>query len=136
MAPLIEHHGSTRRFLIGVLAVIVSVIVCTSTTTLAIDGVCYAAMTQKIPLYPGAQTETIQYNLVRAFGWGQTLVIQYSEDDPETVRNWYARTVAAAGRAARERSDRTYSWANARYNVARSPSGSGTQIILSGVCGM
>lgn len=136
MAPIDElNSGGLGRYLLRVAAIVVLVIVAGAVITLSVDGLCYSAMTRKIPVYPNARVTLEQYNLLRSFGMGQTAMILDSDDSPETVRDWYGKTVSAATRAALDSGDRTFTWANASYAIAGAEDGTGTQIVLNGVCG-
>lgn len=119
----------------GIFGLMIAVFGCIAITTLGIDAACYSSMTKKIPVYPNATVTSEQHNFLRTFGMGETLMMLDTDDAPSTVRNWYGETVAAAYEASKDNRDPFFYMANARYSIAGAEDGTGTQIILSGVCG-
>ena len=95
-------YGCSRRAGIGCLAIFALIVGCIGTFMIGVDAGCYGAMTRKIPIYPGARVISQHYNLFRAFGMGETLVLIETDDDVETVRNWYGRTVGEVYRAVQQ----------------------------------
>lgn len=130
--------GCGTRTIGGCLLILVVMSACIGTIFLGADSFCYAALTTKAPMYPGARATFEQHNMFRAFGMGTTLMILDSDDEPTVVRNWYGKTVGGALRQAQQQGgtgNPMFYIANGRYNIAHAEDGSGTQIILNGVCG-
>lgn len=130
-------YGCSRRAGLGCLAIFGALFACIASFLLVADFGCYNTMTAKLPVYPNARVVTSKYNMFRAFGIGETLVLLNTDDTPTVVRDWYGRTVGALYQAAQQgkRSDLFFFLANARYTVTGAPNGgTGSQILLSGVC--
>lgn len=98
--------------------------------TFALDQGCYYDLTQRLPLYPGAEVVTTYYNMFRPWGMGDTRYILKSSDDTLVVRNWYARNTGAD---AVERARGGGRVGNADWEVWRDTDG-GTLISLHGAC--
>lgn len=128
-------YGCRGRVALGVLGLMVMIFGCIGVTTLSIDAACYNSMTPKIPVYPNGRITLEQHNFLRAFGMGETVMIIDTDDEPNVVREWYGKTVGAAYKAAQDNFVPFFFLANARYSVGRAEDGTGTQIILNGVCG-
>src|SRR5215470_13853021 len=92
-------YGCSRRAGLGCLLILALLFGCVGTSMLVIDAGCHNSMTQKIPIYPGAQVVSTKYNFFRPFGMGETLVLLTTDDAPDVVRNWYGTTVGAAYKA-------------------------------------
>lgn len=128
-------YGCSRRAVLAILVVFLAIFGCIGGLALGVDAACYSAMTKKIPLYPNARVTYQVYNTFRLFGLGETRLVLDSDDPVDEVRNWYGRTVGANTKAAQENHDPFFFLATGRWAVAEAEDGSGTQIILSGVCG-
>jgi hypothetical protein len=128
-------YGCSGRILLSFLAIIFAIVSCIGTLTFLFDNACYNSMSKKIPIYPNARITLSQHNFIRPFGMGETLIMLDSDDPPDVVREWYGRTVGEAYRAVQAGSnDPFFYMANARYSISGATDGTGTQIILSGVC--
>lgn len=128
-------YGCSRRVALSFLAIIFAIMSCIGTLTFVFDNACYNSMIRKIPIYPNARVTLSRHNFIRPFGMGETLIILESDDPPNVVREWYGRTVGAAYRETQAGGgDPFFYMANARYSIAGATDGTGTQIILSGVC--
>ncbi len=122
----------------GCLLVIILIAICGGTLTFAMDTMCYAGLTQRMPIYPGAEIVNEEHNMFRSFGMGNTTLTLFTPDDPETVRAWYAVRNGAWLRQSLQSTDagarmlRTFS--QYQFDVTESPSGEGSQVILFGTC--
>lgn len=122
----------------GCLLVIILIVICTGTITLALDNICYAGLTQRIPIYPGAEIVNEEHNMFRQFGMGNTTITLITPDDPDTVRSWYASRNGTWLRQNLQSSDpgarllRTFS--QYQFDVTEAPNGEGSQVILFGTC--
>ncbi len=105
---------------------------CLAAMVLAADRVCYAALTRKLPVYPGATVLWEAHNLFAPFGMGETYMELESPDDPLVVHEWYNRHSASLLRE--HAGDPILRFGNARWDVNRLDSGPGSQIILHGIC--
>lgn len=123
-------------YLRAFLLIVVLMAGCSAVTTLALDALCYNVLSQRLPIYPGAEITLERYSFLRRFGMGETIMILESADEYETVRNWYSR--ASASLSMRVRQDNTltlfYSFTRAAASVTRAEDGTGSQIVLSGAC--
>jgi hypothetical protein len=125
-------YGCSGKAVLVTLGIVVFVLVCGGVSMLAVDGVCWNSLSQKLPIYPNATITLQRHNFLREFGMGTTVIILDSDDPVEKVRDWYGRTVAAAGHAAGN--DPLYYIPVGRYSITHAEDGTGTQIILSGDC--
>lgn len=105
---------------------------CLAAMVLGADRLCYAALTRKLPIYPGATIVWEGHNLIATFGMGETIMELESPDDPLDVHEWYNRYSASLLRE--HANDPLLHIGNARWDVNRLDSGPGSQIILHGVC--
>lgn len=128
-------YGCGRRALLYTLAITAAMFLCIGGTTAAIDAVCYSTLTRRLPVYPDAEVTLLRYNFVRAFGMGQTVMVLETADPPDAVREWYGRSFGAAARAAQDNRDPFFNMATSAHSITAAESGSGSQIVLSGVCG-
>lgn len=83
----------TKSAIMGVVAVLVLVFGCPGAIIVAADLACNASIEEWIPLYPGAEVIETQYNLLRPRGIGLTSMVLRTQDDAETVRQWYRDNV-------------------------------------------
>ncbi|HYO89706.1 MAG TPA: hypothetical protein VER79_13740 [Candidatus Limnocylindrales bacterium] len=130
--------SSSRRGCLGCFGIFIAMLVCGSTVFLAVDRVCYAGLTQRVPVYPEAATISLQHNMLFAWGMGTTVGIFESADDPETVRRWYANNLRAFTQNVATSSSPMLQaqvrLTQARWDVGEAESGVGSQIILFGQC--
>lgn len=123
---------------LGCLIIVAALFICVSVSLFATDRACYAGLSRRIPIYPGATVQTRTHNLFSELGMGITVMTLYSPDDANTVRSWYGRNMGDAARETLTSSDPLLTAgmriSRADWNVARDESGSGTRIILYGNC--
>jgi hypothetical protein len=127
-------YGCQRRAILLTLGIILVVFACGTISLLGVDTICWNGLTQKLPIYPNATVTLQRHNFLRPFGMGETVMVLESDDPVETVREWYGRTVAEAARGSDNEYNPFYYIPSGRYSVTRAEDGSGTQIILNGVC--
>ncbi len=84
-----EKSASLRRTIIGTLAIMVAIMICTVTLVTAVDTACYNDINHWMPLYPDSEVVEVKYDFFRPRGMGNTLMIFYTPDDETTVRRWY-----------------------------------------------
>ena len=130
--------SSSRRGCLGCLGIFIAMLICGSTVYLAVDRVCYAGLTQRVPVYPEAATISLQHNMFFPWGMGTTVGIFESGDDPEVVRRWYAdnqrRFTQRVATNSNPLVQAQVRLTQARFDVSESVSGAGSQIILFGQC--
>lgn len=123
---------------LGCAVIVLGLLLCTAATTFALDRVCYASLSQRLPLYPNAQITYRQHNLFTELGMGVTVIMLDSPDEPDVVRSWYGRAQGAYNRAALESGDVVQQagqrLSRADWSVTRAEDGTGSQIILFGTC--
>lgn len=135
---MIERTLERHKSLFGCLAIIVGIFLCSGVSFFAVDRVCHAALSQRLPLYPGAEVRSRTHNLFSEFGMGNTVIVLYSEDEPDVVRSFYGRAQGAYTQTA----VRSRDWvttaglrvSRADWSVVRDSDGVGSQIILFGTC--
>ena len=83
--------------------------------------------------YPGARTIDIQYDLFRARALGETRWIMESDDDEQTVRQFYQELTLEILNSGRTRG---LAWAERFIEAIEKPDGSeATRIVLFSACG-
>ena len=95
------------------------------------DVQCNSDIETWIPLYPDAETVSIQHDFIRARAWGNSQTIQASTDDVETAKQFYRDNVLKLFDEERSRGLATTRWV-----VEPNPDTGGSLIILSSICGM
>jgi hypothetical protein len=123
-----------QRTSLGCLAVIVGMFVCMSVTFLGVDAACRINLTQRLPIYPGAEIRARAHNFLSEFGIGDTTLTLYTPDELEQVREWYNTTVARYVRAAAQSGDPFIRLSQGSTDIQPDESGVGTQILLFGTC--
>lgn len=123
---------------VGCVSVIGALVACLLTLVLAGDGLCYTGLTQRMPVYPQATPIFRQYNWLRPYGMGST-VIAFETDDPEgQVRAFYGRAQGEYARRALQFSNpleiAAENMTRAAYDVVTQEDGTGSQVILFGYC--
>lgn len=99
------------------------------------DRTCYGHLSERLPIYPGAEIVSRQHNLLSEWGVGNTVMILYTPDAPEEVQAWYARESGSYLRRAMQGADWTYRMAQGDWSVAPDEErGTGSQVILFGTC--
>lgn len=127
-----------RRSCLGCVGILVAMLICGGLTFAVVDGLCYAGLSQRMPIYPGATVTRQTHNLVRAYGMGNTVLVLYSPDDPDTVRAWYARETGTLLRnllqSGNPRDGVIRTLTQSQFDITRDESGAGSQILLFGTC--
>jgi hypothetical protein len=117
----------------NIIIIIMVMFGCSIVSTISLDVLCYDALTERLPIYPGSERTFEEHSFLRAFGMGETIIILDSDDPPEEVREWYGR---ASGRVSRENKGNRFffGFSQAAWSVTDAEDGTGSQIFLSGVC--
>ena len=127
-----------NRGCLGCLVILMGMVVCGGILYLTVDRVCYAGITRRVPLYPDVTTISTTHNMLFEYGMGTTVGVYESDDDPETVRRWYAEHMREYARTDAVSSSPLTSaqvrLSQARWDVTEAEDGTGSQIILFGVC--
>ena len=124
--------GCSRRSVLGVLMVMGLVVVCLIGSALVTDSLCQQGFARRLPIYPGAEVKWERHNFLSAFGMGETVLVLTTPDNAETVREWYTTATATAIRGSVD--DVPMRLTRGEWTVDAEDDGSGTQIILHGVC--
>jgi hypothetical protein len=123
------------RPVLGCLAIVVAVILCSGVSLFAADRLCYGALSQRLPLYPNAAVKQRVHNLFTEFGMGNTAITMTTPDDPTTVRNWYGARTGEYMREGLDSRSIGFTLARGQWDVTRDPDNpTGSQIILFGTC--
>jgi hypothetical protein len=129
-------HPGCRRFVIGIVAVTVTMLLCIGGVTVALDSLCYQGLTQRLPIYPGSNIVFEQHSGLRAFGNGETLMIIEAPDPYDTVSEWYSRNAGGVVRRMQQNGQQMLiSLTSAQWSLSSLGDGKGTQVTLNGVCG-
>ena len=127
-----------NRGCLGCLGILAGMLLFGSIAYLAVDRVCYAGITRRVPVYPEAAQVRLTHNMLFPWGMGTTVGVFESEDDPETVRRWYGTHMREYAQSDAVSSSPLTSaqvrLSQARWDVTEAEDGTGSQIILFGVC--
>ncbi len=126
--------GYSKRTLLGCGVIILLIFLCGGITTFTLDRLCVSTMTQRLPIYPGAQTVVERHNSMTAFGMGETYVELYSPDVPDVVSKWYGNTAGTYQIDAVRNDDPFYKLGRSNWTVNLAEDGKGSQIQLYGTC--
>ena len=130
--------NSSRRGCFGCLGILLGMIVCGSIVYISVDRVCYTGITRRVPVYPEATQVWLTHNMLFEWGMGTTVATYESDNDPETVRRFYANNLRAfTQNDASSRNPLVSAYVRltqARFDVTEAQDGTGSQIILYGVC--
>jgi hypothetical protein len=66
---------------------------CPGSFAIGVDFACHASITTWLPVYPDAEVISVDYNFIRPFGLGSTLMVLRSSDDPETITAFYRQNI-------------------------------------------
>jgi hypothetical protein len=127
-------YGCRGRLGGGCLGIILAVTLCVGGLMAAADSACYASLTHRLPVYPGAEVITERHNFLRAWGMGETVMILYSPDPPEVVTGWYGRTIGTRLYEQVTQGVGPPRFGETDWTVGRAEDGVGSQIILYGKC--
>ena len=83
-----------------------------------------------MPLYPNGETVAVEYDFLRPRAWGTTTLIMISDDDVETVKQFYRDTRLETLR----NKTRGIAWGDSQ--VLPQEDGDGSRIVLVSVCGI
>ena len=123
------------RIMVGCLAIVGVVLLCSSVTFVAADRICYGNLSQRLPIYPNATIKSREHNFLSEFGMGNTVMVMTSPDAPDEVRSWYAVHTGEYLREALRNNTPFYRMAQGQVDVTHDPENdSGSQIILYGTC--
>lgn len=130
--------NSSRRGCLGCLGILLGMLVCSSVIYLSVDRVCYTGLIRRVPVYPEATRISMTHNMFFEYGMGTTVGIYESDDDPETVRRFYANNLRAFTQNDATNPNPLVSayvrLTQARFDVTEAQDGTGSQIILFGQC--
>ena len=85
-----ENLGCLRQTLIGCLAIVVGIFVCSVVSVAGIDLMCHNDIEHKLPLYPQALVVSEESGFFRARGMGMSTVLMTTRDSAKAVRTWYS----------------------------------------------
>lgn len=125
MKALKELFGEVKRLLLF----IALIGACLLLIGVGITSVCHANIEQWLPPYPNSTFESETHNFISR-GWGFTLLILRSTDDPDTARRYY-------GTLQRDLDSKRVSHGLARTFFEVQPDGNsgGSVIFLTSQCG-
>jgi hypothetical protein len=118
----------------GCLIIVLAMLLCSGGAILAVDQMCYTTLSNRLPIYPGAEIRVERHNFFRAFGMGETYLELHTPDDSDTVGRWYGGTAGAYSREAVRTNNFTYRLASAERSFRRAEGEDGTFIQLYGAC--
>jgi hypothetical protein len=95
------------------------------------DVQCNSDIETWVPLYPNAETVSVEYDFIRARAWGNTQWVQVSSDDPETVKQFYRDNIIKLSDERRGKG-----LAGTHWIVEPDGETGGSRITLLSTCGM
>jgi hypothetical protein len=129
-------HGRWRKRIIALIVIPLVMLACVGITVFTLDNLCYTGLSQRLPVYPGATVTFEKHSGPRAFGMGETVMIIETDDPLETVRDWYGVNAGGAVRRMQQQGQLVLvNMTEASYSATTAEDGTGTQVLLSGVCG-
>lgn len=102
---------------------------CPGALLISADLACSYSIDLWLPLYPGAEVVSSDYNWIRPRASGRTIMVFKSSDEAETVRQFYRDVIIRLMGEAASRGSASTNW-----NVEEDPNG-GSVITLVSVCG-
>ena len=78
-----------RKWIRNIVLLLILVFGCPGSIVLVADIGCNISINTWLPLYPGAEQVSVDYNFIRPRGMGSTLMVFQTPDDPETVEAFY-----------------------------------------------
>jgi hypothetical protein len=121
------------RTILSLMLILCGIVFCLTTLIVTLDTVCNMHIDRWLPLYPGAEEVTTQFDFVRPRGVGNTFIIFYSPDDITTVQEWYGDY---RRKLISESADQyaVQSLASTSYRILKNPDGTGTLIYHISQC--
>lgn len=111
-----------------VMLILLGVLACLGLLSAGVDQICVNEAKLWMPRYPGASVVQEEYSLLRPFGIGITDLVLHSEDERDTVSQWYV-----ANRR-ENRDQRRSRLSDMTWRTASAPNG-GTFIYMHAECG-
>src|SRR5690606_27411437 len=83
------------RWIRNIVLLLLLVFGCPGSIAIVADITCYNNISTWLPLYPGAESVSIDYNFIRPRGLGSTFIVLRTPDNPETVEAFYQQHMEA-----------------------------------------
>lgn len=106
-------------------------VTCVGSIMFVADMQCSSDIAIWLPMYPNAETSSVEFDFIRARAWGNTQFTQVSPDDPETVKQFYRDNIIKLSNERRSRG-----LAGTDWKIEPDGETGGSQIILLSTCGM
>lgn len=123
-----ERPPSILKF--GIFIILAS-LTCVGSIIFVADVQCSSDIELWVPLYPNAETVSVEYDFIRARAWGNTRIIQVSPDDSEIVKQFYRDNIILLLNDRRSRG-----LADTNSHIEPDEETGGSQITLLSTCGM
>lgn len=85
-----ENLGCLRKTIVGSLAIMIGIILCSVVTVAGIDVACHSDIEHKLPLYPQGVVLEETSGFLRPRAMGRSTITMTTDDSVETVRKWYS----------------------------------------------
>lgn len=125
-------NTSWRSVLVSLGLFILIISGCIGGLFFTMNTLCRNSLTQKLPIYEGAEVVWEWHNALTTFGVGQTYMVLESSDDQATVHDWYNRYTANLLRNRRD--EKRLRFGRSQWNVIEQEDGTGSEITLRSVC--
>ncbi len=121
-------HYSCRRFVLGLILILAGIMACMASLFVMTDSACHQAAQHWLPHYPGAMMVEETYSFLRAYGIGTTRQVLETQNDRETVYDWYRAADKANGEAGHTQADAKMNW-----HITEAETG-GSIVVLTSEC--
>lgn len=85
-----ENLGCLRKTIVGSLAIIIGIMLCSVVSVGGIDILCRNDIEHKLPLYPQAVVASEESGFFRPRAMGMSTVVLTTPDSAKDVRQWYS----------------------------------------------
>lgn len=125
--------GAFPRTILSLLLIMGGIMLCMVSLIVGIDTACNINIDRWMPVYPGAEEVSTQYDFLRPRGMGNTFIIFQTSDDVATVRRWYADYQHQMMRESGDRSN-IHGFARTNFQITENPERTATLIYHMSDC--
>lgn len=118
-----------KKWIRNIVLFLLLVFGCPGSAAVVADIACNVSINTWLPLYPDAETVSVEHNFIRARGLGTTLMVLKTPDDPDTVEAFYRQNIQDLVNAGTPRGMGSTDW-----SAQENPDGDGTLLALYSRC--
>ena len=139
MAPHeFNNSRSLKGTMLSVVAIMIGIVLCTSSLVVVIDLTCRSDINHWMPIYPGAEVQTVtQGGFFRVRASGVSEVIYVTDDDVLIVQEWYReyrREITRDRYNSADPESAARGMATTSYRIVPDKEGDGTRIVQYSEC--